>query len=328
MISSQLAKEQSFVFSALNAAFNQTVSLDNIKSITGLDNTAILNTIKYFHESGIDIIENDQGYILATPPEIILPAILLSGLKTRLMGKEIHSFKTIGSTNETAKRLAESGAPEGTIVISEKQTRGKGRLGRSWHSPSGQGLYFSLILRPDLDFSRIPAIAMVAALAICHTLEGYGDLRAQVKWPNDCLLNGKKVAGILVELSAEMDKVCYAILGVGINVNNSVRDFPSHLRSKATSLALESGRKTDRVDLLQKILHNFEKSYNNFQRYGLRSIAPELVKRSSILGKKITVKVGRQRFSGEAIGFDNKGALRLKSKDGVKILSAGEVSLR
>lgn len=328
MISTQLAKEQALVFTALKTTLGRYISLDNLKSASGLDNTAILNAIKYFRESGIEIFENGKEYGLLSQPDIILPATLLSGLKTRRIGKEIHCYKTIGSTNETAKRLAESGATEGTIVISEKQTRGRGRLGRSWHSPSGQGLYFSLVLRPELDFSRFPALSMVAALSVCRSLEGYGDLRAQVKWPNDCLLNGKKVAGILVELSAELDKVCYAILGVGINVNNDSSDFPPRLKAKATSLAIELGQEVDRADLLRKVLHNFEKSYNNFQRYGLRSIAPELIKRSAILGKKITVRAGHKRFFGEAMGFDNKGALRLKTKEGVKILSAGEVSLR
>ncbi len=305
----------------------KVIAVDDIARQTGLDGQEIGNIIQYFRESGIELTIDDNKISLNALPDTLLPAILLCGLKTRNMGHEIHSYKTIGSTNETAKRLAEAGAPEGTLVISEKQTKGRGRLGRSWHSP-GHGLYFSLILKPDLEFARFPALSMVAALSICNSLEQFGDIKAQIKWPNDCLLNGKKAAGILVELSAELDKVSYAILGIGVNVNNERGTFPSHLRSKATSLFIETGKKIDRTILMQIFLSHFEKSYYNFIRYGLRSVAHELVKRPIVLDHNITIRIGKKRISGMAMGFDGNGALRLKTKDGVKVISAGEVTLR
>jgi BirA family biotin operon repressor/biotin-[acetyl-CoA-carboxylase] ligase len=261
-------------------------------------------------------------------PDIILPAILVSGLRCRIMGSEIHSYKTIGSTNEVARRLAEAGAPEGSLVIAEKQSRGRGRLGRSWHSPGGSGLYFSLVLRPQVAFTRLPALSLVAALSICRALETLGDLKAEVKWPNDCLLSGRKVAGILVELSAELDRVSYAILGIGINVNNQRKDLPPSIRSRATSVAMEIGSSVSRVELIRRILNEFERAYCNFQRYGLRFIGPELVSRSAVIGKKIIVTVGRKRFIGQALGFDENGALRIKTRKNVQTVSAGEVSLR
>jgi BirA family biotin operon repressor/biotin-[acetyl-CoA-carboxylase] ligase len=214
------------------------------------------------------------------------------------------------------------------LVISEKQTRGRGRLGRSWHSPSGLGLYFSLILRPQFEFAKMPALSLVAALAVCRVLDKYTGEKALIKWPNDCLLGEKKAAGILVELSAELDRVSYAIMGIGINVNDKPDDFPTRLRSKATSVSIVAGKYIDRADLLRDFLFEFEKSYGNFHRYGLRFLGPELVKRSAVLGKKVTITLGKKKIIAAAIGFDQNGALRVRDKNGVTIFAAGEVTLR
>jgi BirA family biotin operon repressor/biotin-[acetyl-CoA-carboxylase] ligase len=214
------------------------------------------------------------------------------------------------------------------MVIADKQTRGRGRLGRSWHSPGGDGLYFSLVLRPWVAFNRMPALSQVAAMSVCRAIEQVFECHAKVKWPNDCLLEGRKVAGILVELSAELDKIEYAVIGIGINVNTDKGDFPARIRPQASSLALESGRRQNRVKILHHFLADFEKSYSNFQKYGLRFIGPELVRRSSVLGQKIVINMGKTRISGIAIGIDANGALRVKVKDKVVPISAGEVSMR
>lgn len=303
------------------------MTLDELENASRLPRHDIKAAILHLTEAGFDIQESSKGHALLSLPDSISPIMLHCGLKTRVMGSEIHGYKTIGSTNEAARRLAESGAKEGTIVIAEKQSRGRGRLGRTWHSTSGQGLYFSIVLRPQLDFTRLPALSMVAALSVCRAIESYG-LKAEIKWPNDCMLDGKKVSGILVELSAELDRVEYAIMGVGINVNQRAADFPLGLRSTATSIYRVSGYKIIRADLFRKFLADFEKSYHTFHRYGFRLIAPEIIKRSSVIGKKITLVLGRKKIPGTALGFDSNGALRVKEKDGVKIYSAGEVSLR
>jgi BirA family biotin operon repressor/biotin-[acetyl-CoA-carboxylase] ligase len=303
-------------------------SQDEISHKTGLKKGEIVDAIAHLMESGVQIKEKDEEYWVASFPDSIVPAVILCGLNTRNIGHEIHSFKTVGSTNEVARRLAESGAEEGVLVISERQTKGRGRLGRIWHSPSGTGLYFSLILRPWMPLDRMPALSQVAALSVCRAIEKVGHLQAQIKWPNDCLLSGKKVAGILVELSAELDRINYAVLGIGINVNGCRDDFPAKLRTKATSVAIQTKTPCHRIDLLHQVLVDFEKSYNNFQRYGLRFIGPELVKRSSVLGKKVSVNLGKSKIAGTAIGIDANGALRVKVKDQVKPISAGEVSLR
>ena len=174
----------------------------------------------------------------------------------------------------------------------------------------------------------MPALSQIAAMSVCRAIEKVCGCPAQVKWPNDCLLSGRKVAGILVELSAELDKINYAILGIGINVNNQRGDLPSRIRSGATSVAIESGRRHNRFNILHYFLADFEKSYSNFQKYGLRFMGHELVGRSSVLGQRVNVRLGKLRLSGIAMGIDQNGALRLKIKDEVKTISAGEVSLR
>ena len=327
MISTQEAKEYSIILEIFSLNLGRYISLDELERGSGLSRHELKNALKHLNEAGFHIQETNKGHALFSLPDSISPIMLYSGLKCRTMGFDIHGYKTIGSTNETAKRLADSGAPEGTLVISERQTRGRGRLGRNWLSLSGQGLYFSVILRPKVDFSQLPALSMVAALSVCRSIEFFG-LKPEIKWPNDCLLDGKKVAGILVELSAELDRVDYAVMGVGINVSQRKADFPSGLQSKAISIYGISGYKISRADLFRKFLHDFERSYHTFQRYGFRLIAPEIIKRSAVIGKKVIIVIGRKRINGTALGFDINGALRLRDKDGVKIFSAGEVSLR
>jgi len=327
VLSNQEAKTYSVVLESLSAYVGRYLTFDELEHSSRLSRLDVKAALKHLADAGFDIHESGKGHALLSIPDSISPIMLHCGLKCKVMGSEIHSYKTIGSTNEAARRLAEASAGEGTIVIAEKQTRGRGRLGRTWHSVSGQGLYFSVILRPKVDFARLPALSMVAALSICRAIESCG-LKAEIKWPNDCLLDGKKVAGILVELSAELDRVDYAIMGIGINVNHRPDDFPSNLRSTATSLYCITDSKVNRADLFRKFLIDFEKSYHTFQRYGFRLIAPEIIKRSAVIGKKITLVLGRKKLSGIALGFDINGALRVKDKDGVKNFSAGEVSLR
>ena len=316
------------VLMALSRPLGHRNSIDDLESKTGLDRNIIRAAIDYFRESQIDIEEGQNQVSLNSLPDIVLPSVILCGLKSRTLGCEIHAYKSIGSTNEVARRLADSGALDGVLVISERQTRGRGRLGRTWHSPGGLGLYFSLVLRPRVDLVKMPALSLVAALSLCRAMEGMNTTGAQIKWPNDCLLGGKKVAGILVDLAAEFDKLSYAVLGIGINVNQKRIDFPMRLRSKATSLLIESGQKINRPELLRDFLLDFEKSYLNFQRYGLRFLGPELARRSAVLGRKITVNLGKKRIKGEVIGFDPNGALRLRVGKDVEVISGGEVTLR
>jgi BirA family biotin operon repressor/biotin-[acetyl-CoA-carboxylase] ligase len=304
------------------------ISIDEITHRCGIAKKDVIAAEEHFAESGLEIKEEKGSIAVLEYPDSIVPSVIFCDLRSKLLGQEICSYKTIGSTNEVAKRLAESGAKEGAMVISDRQTRGRGRMGRSWFSPGAVGLYFSLVLRPRVKIARLPALSQVAALAICQIFERFYECRAMVKWPNDCVIGKKKVAGILLEMSAESERINYAILGIGINVNNDRAEFPGHLRSRSTSLAIETGKKQNRIAILNQFLLDFEKSYSNFQRYGLRFLGHELVTRSAILGKKVTVTMGRKRVNGTAIGIDEYGALRVRTKDRVMSIVAGEVTLR
>jgi len=318
---------QAAVLKALFDSGGKKIFLKDLERHTGLDRAAVRHAIENLRASGIEI-DGRGGFCVTKMPDIITRPILLSGLKSKVIGRNVYTYKSIGSTNEAAHRLAESDAPEGTIVIADSQTRGRGRLGRSWHSPLGIGLFFSLVLRPRIPFDRAPGLSLVAALSICRVIEKIPGLKPRIKWPNDCLLDGRKLAGSLIEISAELDKIDYAVLGIGININHRKKDFPLSLRSQATSLAIITGHSHDRADFLRDFLNEFEKDYHNFTRYGLRFMGPALVKRSSVLHKEIIVRFGKRKISGVVIGFDENGALRLKTKEGVRIISAGEVSLR
>jgi BirA family biotin operon repressor/biotin-[acetyl-CoA-carboxylase] ligase len=292
------------------------------------------NIIEITRENLKELVESGIGslgrkyYRIPELPDLILPPVILYGLKSVYMGRRIFAYKTIGSTNDTAKRLAESDSPEGSLVIAERQTRGRGRLGRSWHSPQNTGLYFSLILRPQVSVEKLPALSLVAALSVCRTIEKITDLKPQIKWPNDCLIGGKKIAGILVDISAELGRVAHAIPGIGLNINTAKKDFPSGLNKTATSLAIENGKKIRRVDCLRVFLQEFEKSYRNFCRYGFEFVAPELIKRSSVIGRKIEYRISGKKESGIALGYDENGGLRVKNKNRVNVLSGGEVTIR
>ncbi|MEE9555251.1 MAG: biotin--[acetyl-CoA-carboxylase] ligase [candidate division Zixibacteria bacterium] len=315
------------VLEALLDSDRNKKSFKDLELMSDLDRKTIKMCIENLRESGI-VIDGRAGFSVLKIPDKITSPLLLCDLNSKVLGRNVYSYKSLGSTNEAAHRLAESGAPEGTIVIAEKQTRGRGRLGRKWHSPSGSGLFFSLILRPTISIEKLPGLSLVAALSICRVMERIDNLEPEIKWPNDCLIDSKKIAGILMEISAELDRISYAVVGIGINVNHAKKDFPISLRSRATSLALASGIRHDRVNLLKQFLYEFEKDYNNFVKYGLRFMGRALVERSSVLDKKITVRFGKRKINGMAVGLDENGALRLKTKDGVITLSAGEVTLR
>jgi BirA family biotin operon repressor/biotin-[acetyl-CoA-carboxylase] ligase len=311
---------------ALNS-IDSRISFSDLEKMTGYGMTVIKENVKELSELGVGYAGR-KYFSIPELPDLILPPVILEGLKSRFMGKRIFAYKTIGSTNDTARRLAESDSPEGTLIIAEKQTKGRGRLGRSWYSPQGKGLYFSVILRPRVVIERIPALSLVAAFSVCRVIEALTNLRPRIKWPNDCLIRDKKVAGILIDISAELDRISHAILGVGLNINNTAKDFSSGLRKTATSLSIEADKTFVRIQILRSFLYEFENLYNNFCKYGLEFIAPELVKRSSVIGKKITYKLGEKKYTGMALGYNENGGLRVKSKDGVKLLTGGEVTLR
>jgi BirA family biotin operon repressor/biotin-[acetyl-CoA-carboxylase] ligase len=238
-------------------------------------------------------------------------------LETSFVGKPLIYYRRVSSTNDVGKELAKKGVTEGTVILAETQTKGRGRLGRKWVSPSG-GLWFSLILRPKIKPKDLPQLTFMAATAIAKTLRSLYKLRAQIKWPNDILVNNRKVCGILTEGHTINETVEFAVVGVGINVNLEVKAFPSTIRSIATSLQKELGKSVDREKLLCSLLMQIENSYLTWRKEGFKSILKEFRMLAMFLGKHVRISVFDERIMGIAEDLDETGALIVRLPDGTR----------
>ncbi len=272
-------------------------------------------------------LDNRSRYRFLSAPDAIFPFEIQYGLKTKYIGRNIASHFSISSTNAAAGHMAENDAPEGMMVIAEKQRGGKGRMGRIWHSPAKSGLWFSLILRPNIDPAVAPSLSILAALTLSEILRSKYKLQSYIKWPNDCLIDNRKVCGILTELSAEEGKVNYIIAGIGINVNLTSKDFPPYLRTIATSIKLETGEAIQRIGLLRTFLENFEANYEIFKQKGLKPFLARIKRHSILLGKKIKLKLGRKLIQAVAYDIDSDGALLAKHRKEILRVTAGEVTI-
>jgi len=253
------------------------------------------------------------GYILRSTPDKMYGYEIGIGLDTNTIGKQrIWHYESLESTNNKAYELAESGEAEGTLVIAETQTAGRGRLGRKWISPEGGGIYFSLILRPDMESDKIPVITLVAAVSIQKAIKKICGIDAGIKWPNDILIAGKKVCGILTEIKAQPDMVDFLILGVGINVNTPLKKLPIG----ATSLKKESSGSVSRIKLMRQILTEIEKDYLKLKQDGFNSLRAECKKLSIVLNKQITINEHHRVLEGIAVDIDEKGVLIVKMESG------------
>lgn len=259
-------------------------------------------------------------------PDPIDVAAIESGLETKVMGcGAIRYLLRTDSTNDVARKLAEEGAAEGTVVIAESQSKGRGRLGRTWHSPPGAGLYFSIVLRPPVDPSELPKITLLAGIAIAEAIEETSDLHPAIKWPNDVLLEGKKVAGVLAELYGELASP-YVILGMGINVHTRRAEFPPELQEVATSLAMAGGRDISRTRLLQAVLRQLEKWYELFKKGTTRPILDAWRKKCILIGAHAKILSGGKALEGTVVDLDEAGALLFKDQTGhIQRILSGEV---
>lgn len=265
-------------------------------------------------------ITSDQnlGYCLVSRPDLLLPQEIQRGLSTNYVGKEIYYFPELKSTNIRAKEKALHGAEEiseGTLIVAERQSAGKGRLGREWFSPVG-GIWFSVILYPQLSPSYISRITLMTAVAVVKSIKICTQIKSQIKWPNDILINEKKVCGILTEMSAELDIINWVVVGIGINVNIEHREFPEDIQENTISLKETSGKEISRVKLAQTFLQEFEKYYEILKRREFSSILKEWKLYSHTLGKKIRVDIGERIITGEAVDINEEGSLILKKEDG------------
>ncbi len=255
--------------------------------------------------------------------ERLSPEMIKGALATEFMGQKIVYYASIGSTNEVAKELAKQDAPQGTLVVAEEQTAGKGRRGRTWLAPPGSSLLISLILHPALTVSLLPRLTMVSSLAVAYAIEETTDLPVHFKWPNDILLRGKKAGGILTEISISGERLDYAVVGIGLNVNVDVRQIPE-IADIATSLSMELGRDVSRLELLQSFLKFMEREYRLLQQG--ESPQEKWTARLSLLGQKVQVATPWGQESGWAEGVDVDGALILRRDDGTKAyVTVGDV---
>lgn len=259
-------------------------------------------------------------------PDPLEADILQRLLTTETLGRTVHIEVQTTSTNDIAKHLARDGAPEGTVVLAEQQLRGRGRQGRSFASPAGVGVYMSLLLRPQIDLSRLPQLTLLAAVATAEAIVEVSTLSVELKWPNDVMIHNKKAGGILTESVFQTNLSPVAIVGIGINVNTDPEQFPAELRHQVTSLALAAGRFVSRPRLIAAILGRFQPLYHTFQRHGLAPILPRWLHYGRIAGKPVRCSTKRGAEEGVVLGLDEDGALLVRGRDNSRLrVVSGEV---
>ena len=292
----------------------------------GVSRSTVWRWVERLRDLGVKVKGHPHtGYFLEKVPDILTPDLLRRGLKGNPFGKKIFHFFKTDSTNRVAMELGYAGEPEGTVVIAEQQTAGRGRAGRSWHSERGTGLYFTLLLRPKLAPVQAPLLTMIAGLSAHAAIRAQTGLAVDLKWPNDVVIGGKKLGGILTEMYAEPSQIRFVIVGVGINVNQE--EFPAELSSIATSLRAETGKTHSRSELLLRLLREFETDYNRFLADGPASVTQAFQNASSYAqGKRVRVTSGKETFTGTTAGLSPEGLLLVKRDDGkTACVIAGDV---
>lgn len=293
---------------------------------------AVWKAIKQLKDEGYEIegISN-RGYRL-NYSDVLEVSEIERNLHTAFLGKTIQILKSVDSTNNYCKALAQQGAPQGLVVLAEQQTEGRGRLGKTFSSPSGKGIYMSIVLRPGCSFEKLPLITIASALAVCHVLESSYGLKPGIKWVNDIFIGGRKICGILTEASieAESGSLSSVINGIGINVNTDiVNDLPPEVSQTAQSLYQVTGRQIDRNRLIGEILTEMERCYNLFFKQKQDEMIAEYRSRLFMLGKTVTVTENDQTYPAEAIDIDSAGRLIVRNAAGeLKTLHSGEISIR
>lgn len=305
------------------------LSGEDIGRELSITRAAVWKGIKKLREEGYEIeAVTNRGYRLTNPETMYNKRELEQGLKTKTMGQTIYFYEETDTTNNRARELALEGAPEGTLVVAEKQTAGRGRRGKVWESPLGTGIWMSLVLRPQIAPTEASVLTLLCGLATAEAIEAETSLSAGIKWPNDILINGKKAVGILTEMDCEMSEVHFVIPGIGINVNTA--SFPPEIAEIATSLYLECGKTVSRRRLVHKVLERLEEHYETFLRTGsFAAMLEDYRKHCITLGKEVHV-LGREPFFAEALDITPEGELLVRRADNGKeeVVFSGEVSIR
>lgn len=307
----------------------QYLSGEEISQRLGVSRTAIWKHMQALKQQGYKIESHSRlGYCLWEAPDRLLPLEIGARLTTKFIGQDIYYYDEVDSTNNTAKKLAAEGCAAGTIVVAESQNTGRGRLSRGWFSPSGKGIWLSVVLRPPFSPQDAPKCTLLTAVAVNEAIRNVAKLNSSIKWPNDILYQGKKLVGILTEMSAEMDSINYIVIGVGVNVNIERADFPPELADIATSLLIETGHKISRMELLIAILERLEHYYLLAINEGFAPVFAAWRSMSVTLGQQVDVFGFKRKFTGVALDIDDDGALLVQTAEGVERVLAGDVSIR
>jgi BirA family biotin operon repressor/biotin-[acetyl-CoA-carboxylase] ligase len=289
------------------------VSGQYLADVMGCSRTAVWKHIEDLRKEGFELeAVRKKGYKILHLPKSISADRVQLGLKTEFIGKVIQYEETVYSTQKIAHLLSHEGAVEGTVVIAEEQTGGRGRMDRVWHSPKSTGIWMSLILRPKIPIQRAPQLTLLTAVAIVQAIEEATTLTPQIKWPNDILIDQQKVTGILTELQADADRIISVIIGMGLNINQTEDDFPPELREIATSLRVKEGKELDRAEIIKAIFQKFETLYMIFLEKGFYPIKLLWESYAISIGKEITARTLNGSISGKALGITDEGVLKVE----------------
>ncbi|MBI5801061.1 MAG: biotin--[acetyl-CoA-carboxylase] ligase [Verrucomicrobia bacterium] len=315
---------------AMRRAGAGSVSGADLAQKLGMSRAAVWARIEELRGLGYEITANPhQGYRLHSTPDALHSDDLLARLPdSQIVGRDIRVFEETNSTNDVAEKLARDGVREGVVVFAESQKKGRGRLGRQWLSPARKGLWFSVLLRPDLRPQSATQLTVVAAVALARAIRRQTNLTPEIKWPNDILLRGKKAAGILTELSAELDHIKYVIIGIGVDVNLTSTDLPPDLRKTATSLRIESGQIVSRPELAAAVLRELDADYARLRAGQFEALADEWEEQCTTIGRNVTIRIGDRVQRGVAESLDSEGALLLRTQHGrLERILGGDVTV-
>lgn len=271
--------------------------------------------------------KSNRGYRIISSPDKISENTISWGLETEWLGRKIIHKESVATTQRIAHEMALDGAKHGTVVIANEQTEGKGRINRTFHSKKDDGIWMSIILRPNILPYQAPQLTLLTATVLASVFDQYAKIKPQIKWPNDVLIQGKKISGILTEMQAEQDQVLYVIVGIGININQEIHDFPEEVRDKVTSLKLESNQKWDLVPLIQKMLHIFEEKYHYFIENGFAHVKHDWENYGFRIHERLQITTSHNTWSGIFLGVAEDGALMAELDSGeIKKVYSGEIS--
>ncbi|MCU9593679.1 biotin--[acetyl-CoA-carboxylase] ligase [Caldibacillus thermolactis] len=310
---------------AFKNANGKFISGEKLAQNIGCSRTAIWKHIEDLKKDGFHVeAVRKKGYRLLEQSNKLSENEIYLGLETEEIGRSVYFFESVTSTQKVAKEYAMNGAKHGTLIVADEQTEGRGRMVRKWYSPKGTGIWASFILRPDIQIQHAPQLTLLSAVAVVQAIKKVTHITPEIKWPNDILISGRKVCGILTELQAEEDRIQSVILGIGINVNQDKNDFSAEIIKKATSLKIELGKTVNRSSLIQSLCYYIEQLLHLYISEGFTPIKSLWETYAVSIGKRISARTVKGTFDGVALGINNEGVLLLKQDNGdiVEIISA------